>query len=531
MADQQSVGDNETQSSPFFVHSSPSLPYNPQVYVVGAGPGHPGLLTVRAVECLAQADLVLYDKLVPESLLSHAPPHAERVCVTELATSHVDRYRPVMDLMVEAAKQGRCVVRLKGGDSYVFGRGAEEAEELQKAGISFEVVPGVTAAVGVTACAGIPLTHRNHASAVVLVTGHENPDKPETAVDWKGLAQFSGTLAIYMGLSRLTYISQTLIRHGKDPQTPGAVIHCGSTGYQQTVEAPLVDLAEKARLAGLASPSLIIIGSVVTLRPQLSWFEHRPLFGLRVLITRPRQQAQEWAHQLELLGAIPTILPVVDIQELTDYSKVDQTVEELRIYDWLVFTSANGVRAFLDRLLAIGKDLRALGRLQIAAIGPKTAETLREYHLHPDLIPSAYRSEELVEALKPLVQGKRVLLARADRGRDLLPKELSRIANVHQLTVYSQVDAVDPDSPILDNLRRGEIDCVTLTSSNIARAFLSLLDEISQSRIQSGEVKLVSISPVTSGIIREMGFPVAAEAEEYTVAGITRALIGLPRKH
>jgi uroporphyrinogen III methyltransferase/synthase len=502
-------------------------PGSPQVFIVGAGPGHSGLLTLRAVECLAQADVVIYDKLVPEALLNYASPRAERRCVTDLAVAHVDRYRPVLDLMINAAKQGKRVVRLKGGDPFVFGRGGEEVLALKRHGVAFEIVPGVTAAIGVAACAGIPLTHRDHASAVALVTGHENPDKPETAVDWAALAKFPGTLVIYMGLSRFHYISKALIRHGKDPHTPSAVIHHGTTGFQQTVEGTLADLAEKARHSGLTSPALIVIGSVVALRPQLNWFEKRPLFGQRVLLTRPRAQTAEMAHKLELLGAIPLILPAIEIRELSDWSLVDAALGNLADYDWLVFTSANGVRAFLNRLPAIGKDMRALGSLQIAAIGPKTAETLREFHLTADLIPAAFRSEDLVEALKPRVQGKKILLARADRGRDLLPTELSDVAQVSQLTVYSQTDAVDTHSPLLDDFRRGEINYVTLTSSNIAQAFLGSLDDICRRRIEAGATQLVSISPVTSAKIRALGFPVAAEARDYTTDGVIEALIDL----
>ena len=521
MTDQPPASEPEPHTST----SQKSPAQVPSVSLVGAGPGNSGFLTLRAVECLSQANLVIYDKLVPETLLVYCAPNATKVCVAELANNHVDRYRPVMELMIRAAKEGQRVVRLKGGDPFIFGRGGEEVLALRAEGISYEIVPGVTAAVGVSACAGIPMTHRDHSSAVVFVTGHENPDKPETAVDWPLLAKFTGTIAVYMGWSRFVYISQTLIKHGKDPQTPCVVIHFGTTGYQQTVEGTLEELAEKGRLAGMTSPALVIIGTVVQFRSQLSWFEHRPLFGQRILLTRPRRQSEELAHKMELLGAIPTIMPVIKIHELEDFSEVDTVINQLADFDWLVFTSSNGVRSFFRRLLAIGKDLRILGSVKLAAIGPKTADVLKHYHLCADVVPETYRSETLAESLKPLVTGKKVLLARADRGRDVLPKELSEVADVRQLTVYSQTDSLDQTSPILDNFRRGEIDYVTLTSPNIASAFLSGLDDTSLSRIQSGRTKLVSISPVTSETVKRFQLPIAAEATEYTTDGMITALI------
>src|SRR5438445_5834208 len=277
----------------------------PRVFLVGAGPGHPGLLTLRAVECLSQADLVLYDRLVSPRLLDYAPDAAECVCVTELAEHHVERCPHVNQTLLEAARQGKRVVRLKGGDPLVFGRGGEEAETLREAGIPFEVVPGVTAAVAAAAYAGIPLTHRLHASAVAFVTGHEHPGKPDSSLDWPVLARFPGTLVIYMGMSRLPMIVQALIEHGKPADTPAAVVHWSSIGAQRTVEAPLRDLPEAVQRAGVTAPAIIIIGSVAALRSKLAWFEDRPLFGKRVLVTRPRHQAGELVHRLEELGAGP----------------------------------------------------------------------------------------------------------------------------------------------------------------------------------------------------------------------------------
>ena len=500
----------------------------PKVYLVGAGPGHPGLITLRGLECLKQADLVIYDKLVSETVLEHAPPGAELMCVTELGAHHVDRYLPVQRALVEAAQKGKCVVRLKGGDPFLFGRGGEEAEALRQANIPYEIVPGVTAALGAAACAGIPLTHRSHASAVAFVTGHENPAKPESALDWAALARFPGTLIIYMGMSRLSQIIHGLVAQGKPADTPAAVVQWASTGLQHTVEAPLGELGSAVIKEGITAPAVVIIGPVVSLRKKLAWFEQRPLFGKRILVTRPRRQASELAHALVLLGAVPIILPVIDIKPPADWTPVDRALARLAAYHWVVFTSVNGVQAFMERLMIVGQDVRAFGTAKLAAIGPKTAEALEHYHLKPDLVPEKFQSENLARILKErLKPGQRILLARADRGRDLLQKELAGLAQVEQIAVYSQVDAVAADSPALDYLRRGEIDHIILTSSNIARALIRSLDEPCRARLESGQVKLVSISPVTSAEVRQMGFSVATEAAEATTKGILETLVRL----
>jgi uroporphyrinogen III methyltransferase/synthase len=492
------------------------------VILVGAGPGDPGLLTLRAVECLNQADLVIYDKLVNPRLLEHAP-HAEYECVTEYAEVHRERHQPCQDRMIEAAREGKRVVRLKGGDPFLFGRGGEEAEALRKAGVPFEIVPGVTAALGAAAYAGIPLTHREHASAVAFLTGHE----VKSNLDWGNLARFPGTLVVYMGLNLLEQVCARLLREGKDERTPVAVVHWATTGEQRTLTGPLRDIAGQVRTEGITSPALILVGSAVSLHERLAWFERRPLFGKRVLVTRPRHQAGDMVRRLEALGAVPLVLPAVEIGPPQDWSPVDVAIDRLDVYDWIVFTSSNGVRALLDRLFHRGQDLRRLGPVRLAAIGPSTAQALAEYHLRADLIPDRYCSEGLVEALRERVAGRYLLLARADRGRDLLRKELSRIADVEQVAVYSQVDALGHDPAVLDRLRRGEVDYLSLTSSNIARAMIGLLDEASRQRVERGEMHLVSISPETSKAVHAAGLPVAAEAAEYTVAGVIAAMLRL----
>jgi uroporphyrinogen III methyltransferase/synthase len=496
------------------------------VALVGAGPGHPGLLTLRGAECLARAEVILYDELVALPLLDHAPAEARRICVRELESDHAARGPAIARALVDYARQGLRVVRLKGGDPFLFGRGGEEVEALRAAGVPFEVVPGVTAALGAAACAAIPLTHRRLSSAVALITGHECGDGGD-GLDWQALARFPGTLAIYMGVSRLAAIVDSLLSNGKDPATPAAVVQWATTNQQRSLIAPLAELPQVVRAAGLKSPAMVLIGSVVSLAPQLSWFEQRPLFGRRVLVTRPRAQAGDFVKMLEEQGAIPVILPALEVREPDDWGPVDRALTNLASYQWLVFTSVNGVHALVRRLRQIGRDLRALGSVKLAAIGPATAAALRGYHLEPDLVPQRYQSEYLAEELSRQVAGQRVLLARADRGRELLREELGKIATVDQIAVYAQVDAVEPDAETLELLRGGKIDFATLTSSNIPRALVRALDDEALAPLRDGRTRLVTISPVTSEAVRELGLPVAAEAVEATKDGVLAAVIRL----
>lgn len=521
-----SGGFAQHQTEPRFAAQVTGTAYQlPRVFLVGAGPGNPGLLTIRAAECMAQAEVVIYDRLVPRRLLDFAPEAAARLCVDSLPGRHAERSPHIIAALLDAAGQGKVVVRLKGGDPFLFGRGAEEAEALREAGISYEIVPGVTSGLASAIYAGIPLTHRLHASAVALVTGHECPDKPGAAVDWATLARFPGTLVIYMGMSRLPNIVQALMDNGMSTDTPAAVIRWGTMGEQKTLAAPLSQLPSDVRHAGLTPPGLVVIGPAAAMRSQLAWWEQRPLFGKRVLVTRPRHQIADMLRRLEVLGATAQALPMVEIREPLDWSPVDRALAGLGNYDWLVFTSANGVHALIRRLRQIGRDLRALGSVQLAAIGPGTAEAIRAYHLEPDLVPARYDSEALAAALTARAAGKRLLLARADRGRELLREELTQVAQVEQIAVYSQIDVGTGGSPALDAVRQGEIDYITVTSSNIARALHRSLEPEAREWIASGKVQLVSISRVTSAAIRELGWPIAAEASEATMNGVIEALI------
>jgi uroporphyrinogen III methyltransferase/synthase len=500
--------------------------HSPTVSLVGAGPGHPGLLTLRAVECLRQADLVLYDRLVPEAMLIHAPAAAQKKCIDELPGCHPERWPLIHQTLIDSARAGLRVVRLKGGDPLLFGRGAEEAEALRQAGIPFEIVPGVTAALGATAYAGIPLTHRLHSSAVAFVTGHE----PSGRLDWAALARFPGTLVFYMAVSRIEGVVRSLIDNGKPADTPAAAIHRGTTSAQRTVLATLEELPAVIRREKLEAPALIVAGEVVRLRDQLAWFEDLPLFGKRVLLCRPRHQVSDMAARVEALGGEAVLLPVIEIHEPADWSPVDRALESIADYQWLVFTSTNGVHAFLSRLRKSGRDLRVLGQVKLAVIGPATADALRGYHLEPDVVPAEFNSEGLAASLRERVSGQRVLLARADRGIDLLRQELSQVATVDQVAVYQQSDVqLEAGSKALQMLGRGEIDYVTLTSSNIARALIQALDDAARQHVRAGRTALVSISPRTSSAVHDFGLPITAEAEVYTTEGVLKALCDLAR--
>ncbi len=496
------------------------------VYLVGSGPGDPGLLTRRGAEVLAKADVVVYDHLASPRLLDLAPSGALRICAGKsighctLSQSEINR------ALAEHAHAGRTVVRLKGGDPYVFGRGAEEAEYLRGEGIDFEVVPGVTAGVGVTAYAGIPVTHRDTASAVAFVTGHHDPESAEghSRLDWEALARFPGTLVVYMGVTRLEALCRTLMRYGKRPETPAALIQSGTLTQQRTIAATLADLPLKVAEAGLGPPALLVVGEVVLRRPGLSWFEHRALFGQRILVTRPIDESDRSATSLEALGAEVVTAPTVTIGPPDDLGPLDRALDRLGTFDWLVFTSGNGVRFFFERLDARGFDLRALGHLKLAAIGPATAEALARFRLKADVVPDEYRSEALAEALIARASGRRVLLARADRGRTILKDELARVADVEQVAVYRNADAAALPDTVVDRIAEGSIDWITLTSSAITERLHALLPEPARRRI-GVTIRLASLSPVTTATAHRLGWPVAAEARVYTWDGLVQAIV------
>lgn len=496
-----------------------------KVYLVGAGPGDPGLITLRGLECLSLADLILYDGLVNPLILRHSAAEAERTCRAETPDGRNLRQHEINERLIAAAREGKTVVRLKGGDPFVFGRGGEEAAALAAAGIPFEIVPGVTAAVAASAYAGISLTHRDFASAVAFITGHEDPQKEGSALDYPALARFPGTLVFYMGLHRLEAIAASLLRAGKAAETPAAVISRGTTPLQRTVTGTLGEIAETARRAGLHAPSMIIIGDCVRQREQIAWFERRPLFGRRIGILRPMEQSGPQIARLLELGAQPVLMPTIRIEPPADWTAVDAAIERLGEFDWIIFTSANGVKSLFGRLWETGGDARQLAGAKIAAIGEGTAAALADERLHADLVPPEFRAESLAAALAPRVSGRPVLWVRASRGRDVIPMELRAAgARLDEVVVYQNLDVEQLDPTVVAAMEQGELDWVCLSSPSIARAFSRLLTPAAREQV-GGRIRVASISPVTSAAAREAGLPVHAEAVIHTWEGIFAAIV------
>lgn len=500
-----------------------------KVYLVGAGPGDPGLLTLRGAELLEQADVVLYDGLVNPLILRHSRAAAIRSCRREGLGGRFLDQDEINSQLVELARQGLTVVRLKGGDPFVFGRGSEEAATLQAAGIPFEVVPGITAAVAASAYAGISVTHRDHASAVAFVTGHQIGPSGEGGLDYVALARFPGTLVFYMGLHRVEQITRRLIAGGKSPDTPAAVVCQGTWPDQRSVRAPLSELAEAVLSAGLHPPSLIIVGSCVTLADTIDWLPRaRPLLGLRLGITRPVDQAVELVDDLTHLGAEPVFMPTVEIGPAPDQAAVDAALSQLTNphgpYDWLVFTSTNGVRSLLGRMWELGGDSRSLAKTRIAVIGEGTANALRPFGLRADLVPDVFRAEGLVADLAPDVAGKRVLWARATRGREVIRDGLVAAgAAVDQVIVYSNRDVARWSDDVVNRLTSGRIDWICLSSPSIAEGVARLLPESARDGLGT-KLKLASISPITTAAATRAGLPIAAEATRHDWSGIFAAI-------
>jgi uroporphyrinogen III methyltransferase/synthase len=475
------------------------------VFLVGAGPGDPGLLTARALELIARADVILYDRLIPLDALGGACESAELIDVGKVGGGEQVPQEETTRLLVEHALAGRSVVRLKGGDPFVFGRGGEEAQACRAAGVRFEVVPGVTAGVAAPAYAGIPVTQRGVASAVAFVTGHEDPAKPETAIDWPALAAFPGTLVFYMGVRQLGRIAEQLVASGRDRAEPAAVIERGTLPGQRTVRAPLREIAGAADAAGVRAPAITLVGPVAALADELAWLEDRPLLGRTVAVTRARAQASALAARLRALGAAVVEAPAIRIEPL------EADVPDLSGYDLLCVTSPNGASELMARV----RDARALAGPRIAVIGPGTARALREHGIEPDVVPARSVAEGLVEALRD-VPVRRALIARAEEARDALPDALrARRAEVDVLALYRTVA-----EPLDDGARAAALgaDYATFTSASSARFFHAAAGTLDGPR-------LVSIGPATSAALRELGFEPDVEAGDHTPDGLVAALL------
>lgn len=497
-----------------------------KVYLIGAGPGDPGLFTLKGRDCLAAADVVIYDALANDALLAYARKDAELIYVGKVAGNHALPQDGINQLLVDKAREGKVVARLKGGDPYIFGRGGEEAEALLEAGIPFEEVPGISSTIAAPAYAGIPLTHRNFASSVTIITGHENPDKPGSVHNWQALAQSASTLVFVMGMKNLPDIARNLLAAGMDPATPAALVYRGTTPRQRSLVSTLAALPQAAVDQGFSNPSVIVVGKVCSLHDQLGWFEQRPLFGRSVVVTRAREQASGLAQELVQLGADVIQCPTIEISPLPDYAELDAAIDRLSEYAWLIFTSVNGVRWFWKRLEAAGKDSRALGLCRVAAIGPATAEALEARGIRPDFIPERYVAEGVVEGLlaRGKVDGVRMLLPRAAKAREVLPDELRKAgARVDVISAYETIPAAARKDEVLERMQAGTLDCVTFGSSSTVENFLSLIP--AETLRAHPEVRLAAIGPVTAKTLEAHGLPCHIMPEEYTIPALVQALV------
>ncbi|RKP54230.1 uroporphyrinogen-III C-methyltransferase [Cohnella endophytica] len=503
-----------------------------KVYLVGAGPGDPKLITVRGLEALKRSDVVVFDRLAGPQLLNQARPDAERIYVGKLPDRHTMKQEEINRLLVDLALQGKTVIRLKGGDPTVFGRVGEEAELLRKNGIPYEIVPGITSAIAVPAYAGIPVTHRDLASSFSIITGHESPDKLEHTIYWDKVTNATGTLVFLMGVAKIAYISDQLIKHGRSPETPVALIQWGTRAEQRTVVGTLRDIDVKVKEAGLKPPAVIVVGEVVRQRETLAWIEDKPLFGRRILVTRARSQASELLAKLDELGGETYEFPVIETRIPTSDEKlraIESALGQAAEYDWVILTSVNGVDYFYEWLNKHGVDIRKFSRAKFAAVGPKTAEALAARGVRADLLPESFRAESLLDSLDGLIEpGQLALLPRGDLAREILPKELKeRGVRTVEIDVYETALSAPRDPWLPEMLANGEIHVITFTSSSTVVNLLEALRRlgISNPADALSGIEIACIGPVTAKTAEENGLKVTVVPERYTIDGLVEALV------
>ena len=495
------------------------------VWLVGAGPGDPDLITPKGRRCIEEADVILHDALIAGSLLDHARPDCEIIHAGKRAGAHAMKQEAINELLAEKAAAGLRVCRLKGGDPFLFGRGGEEAMHLHEAGIPFEIVPGITSAIAVPAYAGIPVTMRHLATSVRIITGHEDPEKAETGLDWAEIAATQGTLVFLMAVRNLSIIAERLTAHGLSPETPAALIANGTLPSQRAVCATLETIASAAEEARIAPPAVLVVGEVVSLRESLAWFEQKPLFGRRILVTRAREQASDLAEALMLRGAEVLEAPAIRIESLAESEAMREAARTASRHDWIVFTSANGVETFLQALMAAGLDIRAMGPARLAAIGLATADRLRAYGLRVEISPDCHIAEALLEAMTaagPLA-GQTILLPRAEQARAVLVEGLRAAgAEVTEVAAYRTVAAgINPE--VIEQLADNAVDLVTFTSSSTVRFFLEALPADLRQTLPD-RLRAASIGPITSATLREAGLEPVLTAQESTIPGLVAAI-------
>lgn len=499
------------------------------VYLVGAGPGDYGLISLKAIECIKQADTIVYDRLADDRLLDAARPDVELIYVGKASSDHTMRQEDINQLLVDKAKENKTVVRLKGGDPFVFGRGGEEALTLLENGLPFEVVPGITSAISVPAYAGIPVTHRGIATSFAVITGHEDPTKGESSMKWDKLATAVDTLVFLMGVENLPYITGQLIKHGRPADTPAAVIRWGTKPEQEVLVTTVGRAAAEVAAKGLKPPAIFLVGQVVSLREKLAWFDNKPLFGKKMLVTRAREQASILTDGLAKLGADCIEAPAIKIVPPASYDRLDEAIARLNEYQWLIFTSPNGVDYFFARLAAAKLDTRAIAA-KVAAIGSQTAGRLKSYGIVADIVPAEFRAEGIIEALASYIApGMKVLIPRALVARDILPEKLTELgAAVNVVPAYQTVTGDTDGQALAAKLAAGEIELVTFTSSSTVTNLFALLGE-NGAQLVAG-AKVACIGPITAGTCLQHGIKPDIIAEEYTIKGLVEAITTLYRK-
>lgn len=493
-----------------------------KVYLIGAGPGDHKLITLKALEVIRKAEVIVYDRLINKRLLKEAEKASEFIYVGKESSKHTMHQEDLNKLLVEKAKEGKIVARLKGGDPYVFGRGGEEGELLYEEGIDFEVVPGITSAIGGLCYAGIPITHRDFASSFHVITGHLKEEDKE--LDFKSLASLKGTLVFLMGMSNLKTIADKLMEEGKSPNTPAAVINWATWTSQKVAVGTLGNISEKAVSEGLKSPSLIVVGEVVGLRKKLNFFERKPLHGKSIVVTRARTQSSGLVEVIEELGGEAIEVPAIKIKNIIPNEQLDEGIYALKKYSYIIFTSTNGVKVFFERLFELGFDSRALAGIKIVAIGKATSGELNNYSLCADIVPKKFVSESIVEELREkLMPEDNILIPRAKEARSYLIDELSKLCSVTEISTYETLLEDTEKEYLFELLYKNKLDYITFTSSSTVHNFMLMLKKDNINLLE--QVKLVSIGPITSKTLREYNLKVYKEALEYTIDGVITCII------
>ncbi|KUG04697.1 uroporphyrinogen-iii methyltransferase / uroporphyrinogen-iii synthase [hydrocarbon metagenome] len=499
---------------------------NGMVYLVGAGPGDPGLFTLRGKMLLEQADVVVFDRLVGDEILSYAPREAELIYVGKESGRHALSQDEINTLLVEKAREGKQVVRLKGGDPFLYGRGGEEAVYIREQGLNYEVVPGITSAIAVPAYAGIPVTHRDATSSFAVITGHEKPGKTDSSISWDKISTGIGTLVFLMGVENLDYICSRLMENGRGPDTPVALIRWGTRPQQEVLTGTLDDIVQRVKDADFKPPAVIVVGEVVQLRDKLKWIENRPLLGKRIIVTRSREQASVLVRKIRELGGTPLEFPTIEIIKEADMSLLVKAFKQIQDYNWIVFTSVNAVEIFFEEMKLNDIDIRNLYGIKICAIGPVTRKKLEDWGLKVEMMPDEYRAEGVLEALNSIItEGERVLLPRARGARDILPETMRKWGlQVEEINIYSAALAAGENAEIPDDIIKGKVDYLTFTSSSTVNNFVEIIGQENISRL--GErIRIACIGPITADKARELGFAVKIVAEKYTIDGLVQAIL------